>query len=47
MFAHDADLGLLGKGIFEPEGKQSAFASPITTTLTVASLRGVAGGAWE
>src|SRR5262249_46005642 len=28
MFAHDADLGLLGKGIFEPEGK------PVSVRIT-------------
>src|SRR5215475_791906 len=28
MFAHDADLGLLGKGIFKPEGK------PVSVRIT-------------
>src|SRR5262249_21139679 len=28
MFAHDADLGFLGKGIFEPEGK------PVSVRIT-------------
>jgi len=39
--------GFSEKASSSPKASQSAFASPMTTTLIVASLRGAAGGAWE
>jgi hypothetical protein len=39
--------GFSEKASSSPYASQSALASPITTILTAASLRGVAGGAWE
>ncbi len=48
MLAHDADLGLVGECVLEPEASQSAIASPITTTVVVASgFFCVGAGAFE
>ena len=37
MLAHDADLGLLREGVFEPVGQPVGLASPMTTIGVVAS----------